>query len=503
MTDGIIKGTGNSRYLKTVAEAISLYPTYEEFLQALVAGTFPIDLNGINADGWTQIATALNKANLLTDETAALYGLTDENATPNEAFQKIWGAGAPKAGDILTTARTDLGDDWLLCNGVKVSRSVYDKLGGVMPYNLADEWTKETIETSTGSLESITFADGLWVIGGYYLKSSSKYYAALWYSENLEGPWTRVDLWGGIEYLQHVCAICYADNKWVVAGIYRDSSNFYVRAASSSALAGPWATVDIRSASSSQPYVDGIAYGDGYWAFCCSVSTGTSRTAAYLYYTTDLATWTPASLWSATSTPNARAYGLVYGDGYWVACGNTGGSTGTQIAYATSPGGTWTLVPIRSVSAGNAHLMGIGYFGGKWVACGHDLITDTQRDIFIAYADSPDGTWTQRLLQTTEVRNVISTACITHTDAEWVIFGDILVDGAAAPGILYATEPDGEWAASAPIDTNYSFAGAAYHNGGLATISSSQGYMFHFNTDDIYLPAISADHAYVYIKAKE
>ena len=48
MQDGIIAGNGSSRYLKTVAAALSLYPSYEDFITALIAGTFPIDLNGIN-----------------------------------------------------------------------------------------------------------------------------------------------------------------------------------------------------------------------------------------------------------------------------------------------------------------------------------------------------------------------------------------------------------------------------------------------------------------------
>ncbi len=86
MQDGIIKGTGNSRYLKSVANFLSLYPNYEAFAAALIAGELPIDLNGINEAGWQQLATALNKANLLSDETAAALG--DVN-TPDEALGKL------------------------------------------------------------------------------------------------------------------------------------------------------------------------------------------------------------------------------------------------------------------------------------------------------------------------------------------------------------------------------------------------------------------------------
>lgn len=88
MQDGIIAGNGNSRYLKTVAAALSFYPTYQDFMTALIAGTFPIDLNGINEAGWSQLGTALNKANLLTDATASAIGVSS-NATPNTAMNQL------------------------------------------------------------------------------------------------------------------------------------------------------------------------------------------------------------------------------------------------------------------------------------------------------------------------------------------------------------------------------------------------------------------------------
>lgn len=85
MQDGIIKGTGNSRYLKSIAAFLAQYPTYEAFAAALAAGTLPVDLNGINEDGWQQLGTVLNKASLLRDSTAALYGL-DADAVPDDVL---------------------------------------------------------------------------------------------------------------------------------------------------------------------------------------------------------------------------------------------------------------------------------------------------------------------------------------------------------------------------------------------------------------------------------
>lgn len=88
MQDGIIKGTGNSWFLKSVPNFLTLYPTYESFVQAMVAGTLPIDLNGMNSSGWSKMGTALNKANLLKDATAALYGLTAA-AVPDQVLATI------------------------------------------------------------------------------------------------------------------------------------------------------------------------------------------------------------------------------------------------------------------------------------------------------------------------------------------------------------------------------------------------------------------------------
>lgn len=88
MKDGIIAETGNSRYLRSIAGFLQSYPTYEAFAAALIAGTLPIDWNGKNPDGWAQAGTELNKANLLTDATAALMDLGTE-ATPNDMLAAL------------------------------------------------------------------------------------------------------------------------------------------------------------------------------------------------------------------------------------------------------------------------------------------------------------------------------------------------------------------------------------------------------------------------------
>lgn len=83
MTDGVIKSTGNSRYLKSVANLLSLAPTWPDAVELLVSGSFPVDFNGINPDGWNTQGTPLNKANLLSDSAGALYGYANGTGTIN------------------------------------------------------------------------------------------------------------------------------------------------------------------------------------------------------------------------------------------------------------------------------------------------------------------------------------------------------------------------------------------------------------------------------------
>lgn len=91
MENEIIKGTGNSRFLRSVPDILTQYPTYADFAAALAAGTFPIDLNGKNTAGIAQQGTPLNKANLLSDATASAIDSINPPSTPDGAFSKING----------------------------------------------------------------------------------------------------------------------------------------------------------------------------------------------------------------------------------------------------------------------------------------------------------------------------------------------------------------------------------------------------------------------------
>ncbi|MFQ9481164.1 MAG: hypothetical protein ACLR1K_03815 [Oscillospiraceae bacterium] len=81
-------------------------------------------------DAPTVEGTPLNKANLLSDTTAAKLwpnaATRPEDPTVNDALGKI-AEGTAKVGDIAITARTDLSDAWLLCNGQAITKVYVSK----------------------------------------------------------------------------------------------------------------------------------------------------------------------------------------------------------------------------------------------------------------------------------------------------------------------------------------------------------------------------------------
>lgn len=83
MQDFVPLGTGNSRNLKS---SISTGTTWEQALEMLRNGTFPIDIGAVNDSGVAQKGTPLHKATLLSAETEALYPGLPENPVPDDVF---------------------------------------------------------------------------------------------------------------------------------------------------------------------------------------------------------------------------------------------------------------------------------------------------------------------------------------------------------------------------------------------------------------------------------
>ena len=117
-------------------------------------------------DAPTVEGTPLNKANLLSDATAAKIwpgSKKPDDPTVNDALGKL-SEGTAKVGDIAITARTDLSDAWIPCDGRTVSQEQYPSLCAVLrtPDSPAI-WTEKTVSTNVGAGgDALSYENGHW-----------------------------------------------------------------------------------------------------------------------------------------------------------------------------------------------------------------------------------------------------------------------------------------------------------------------------------------------------
>ena len=155
-----------------------------------------------------------------------------------------------RIGDIKTTVRTDLGDDWLLCNGDAVSEESYPDLYALLGL-LHGAWTANN--QGSANLYGITYGNGYWVAVG---SNGTLYYKA----DTPVGTWTAnkqgsVALYG----------ITYGNGYWVAVG--GDGTLYY----KADTPVGTWTANNQGSVN-----LQSVTYGNGYW-----VTVGSSGT---LYY---------------------------------------------------------------------------------------------------------------------------------------------------------------------------------------------------------------------------
>nr|DAH25890.1 MAG TPA: LONG TAIL FIBER PROTEIN P37 PROTEIN, FIBER PROTEIN.2A [Caudoviricetes sp.] len=117
-------------------------------------------------DAPTVEGTPLNKANLLSDATAAKIWPGSEkpdDPTVNDALAKL-AQGTARVGDIAITSRTDLSAAWLPCDGRTVSQEQYPALCAVLRTPASPSlWMQKTVLTNIGAGgDAISYENGHW-----------------------------------------------------------------------------------------------------------------------------------------------------------------------------------------------------------------------------------------------------------------------------------------------------------------------------------------------------
>lgn len=170
MKDTIIKGSGNSRTIKTIPNGATIYPDFLTFIQAFATSGIPIDLLGLNAAGINQAGTDLNKANLL----------------PDAVEQAIWGSAADRnVGQALQQLRSLITTAQSTANGrAKIQVGSYrgtDAYGNT--YNsLTFDFAPKLVFISSGDRFGILYCmdiRGWGTITGYNSTTQSSWYVQL------------------------------------------------------------------------------------------------------------------------------------------------------------------------------------------------------------------------------------------------------------------------------------------------------------------------------------
>ena len=116
MTDMIVKGTGNSRFLRS---AIPADITFSQFVALLREGALPIDLAGVNDEGVEVKGTPLGKGTLLSDATETAIWGDAADRTVDEALSYSFSALMGYAGEKATVvAGTYVGDGTYISNSI-------------------------------------------------------------------------------------------------------------------------------------------------------------------------------------------------------------------------------------------------------------------------------------------------------------------------------------------------------------------------------------------------
>lgn len=440
MKDLVPLGNGNSRFLKS---SISSDITFTQMVEMLRNGTFPIDFNGINPSGIAQDGTPINKSTMLTDETEEAIWGNAQDRTVDDALSAV----NYQIGDTLTTARTDLGDSWLLCNGATISVNDYPKLN-ILPPQFSGVWDSQTAEKKVARIR---------YVNGYFVMFGSGSHGGIYYTQDPSLGWTKMDLNPYYAY-----DIAYGNGYFVI--IYRASSSaiYGVYYTSSLSLSG-------ESYTSSQRIGESISFGDGYF-----VTVGGSAKSFYASDPTSSSNWTQTT---GISTSNDFT-DIAYGNGFFVAIDDQ-----SHVFYKSSPTGSWTQYGVNSKK-----FLSVKFLNGSFFICSANGTYYTQDP-------SSSGNWT-----------LLSTLSPEAGQNDITFGGGYYVAIASGQnskiGIYYSKSLTEEFVLNPSLGNSSSYNTLAFGNGIFVTGSDTTTTVYFASGSKVSLPQISLDKTYTYIKAK-
>lgn len=363
-------------------------PTSPDFFLATLIG---IDANG-NENAWEVVKVTANASDSLT-VVRAFEGIAQQAAAPLAwaagtrielrdtagtllAFQNA--SGGQQTGDILYTARNP-GSGYLKADGTVYAQSSYAALFGALgivpQYGSIAAGVSQTSGFSSNSINSVCYANGLFVAVGASGKIATSPDGATWTSRT-SGTTSALS------------SVCYGNGVFVAIG-------------QSTLLTSPDGITWTGGTATQANNQSSIAYGNGIYVIA-------STSGSSVYRSTNLTSWAGYSAnnnlsdvtygsglfvvtgsggtytspdgitWTSRTGPGTTPNDIIFGNGMFVAVGQNGN------LYTSPDGITWTS---RTSGLGSVSLGSVCYGNGLFVVFG----------LSTSFSTSPDGiTWTTR-----------------------------------------------------------------------------------------------------------
>lgn len=224
---------------------------------------------------------AYTKDETLSSLTKSLLGLNTDS-TPNDAFN-ILKDSPYKVGDIKATARTDLGENWHLCDGTNIPVesdseivNLFTNKGAIVDAAIIpnSEFTSDNYDTGYALNE----VGGVFVANGYLIHTNGK--NAVYYNNNAQKAEPLTGLQNSISTSDGIAWVGYLNGYYIVlTGRYYSNYNSYTQMYYSKDLFGSYSKVN----KTFQKGPLGVIYYKGQYIL---------QTSLYIYFASDLtSTW--------------------------------------------------------------------------------------------------------------------------------------------------------------------------------------------------------------------
>ena len=273
-------------------------------------------IENYNGTDYDTLYPETNSGQVLLDSDARVTTGLASGSTLDDALQSVVkDGGAFQIGDTLTTARTNLGDKWLLCNGKQITQTDYPVLVGllgVQPFN----WTSKGTST-TANIDNIvnkTTATGDLFLAKSRREESGRY---RYYCSSS----TDLLSWQSLKTSDNKFDIWCVNGTWIIYSDYTVNADKPKKA---SYYSGENMDFDnFVTINGIQSSINGVAYWNGkYYINTADKSLESNQSSIFVY--TDLSQPPTILHLNTKDSVNPNSYGQlsVLPDGVTVCAGN-------------------------------------------------------------------------------------------------------------------------------------------------------------------------------------